>query len=236
MSKVETPAAAAPATPPAAKVETPATPPPAAADPGKGNPPPADGNKADDGKGAAAAAVEKPVDAGGNPPPAKEEPPPPKPPDKYELKTKTLLKGDLDEIEADAKAKGLSQEDAQKLVEGREVEHGRFLARQQQQARDQMTAWKKEVESDPEIGGEGGKMLKENIELAHRALARFADDPFRKVLAETGLGNNPHLVRTFLRIGRGMAEDKAITDGKTPPPSKKASREEKLYPSHSKKE
>lgn len=165
----------------------------------------------------------------------------PKAPEKYELKSRKdspLLKADLEEIEADAKARGLSQEDAQKVVEGREADHDRFFKRQQDQARDQMASWRKEVESDKEISGSDGKLLKENLEVAKRALDVFADDSFKKILADSGLGNNPHLVRTFLRIGRkiGVLDDKAVLDGKSIPPTKKVSREQKLFPSHFQKE
>lgn len=160
---------------------------------------------------------------------------PPKPPEKYELKPKKdspLLKADLEEIESAAKAKGLSQEDAQKMVESKEADHEKFFSRQREMAIQEQSQWRKIAETDKEISGSDGKAFKENVELAHRALNRFADDSFKRVLSETGLGNNPHLIRTFLRIGKGMADDKAILDGKTVLP-KKQSTAEKLYPTHS---
>lgn len=159
----------------------------------------------------------------------------PKPPEKYELKTSKnsqLLKSDLEEIESAAKAKGLSQEDAQKLVESKEADFGKYFERQQQAYRDQQDQWRKEVESDREIAGADGKVFKENVELAHRGLSMFADDAFKKVLAESGLGNNPHMIRTFMRIGQRFADDKAVLDGKSLSPNKKVSREEKLFPTH----
>lgn len=163
----------------------------------------------------------------------------PKSPEKYEFKTRKdspLLKADLEEIEVAAKAKGLSQEDAQKLVEGREADHDRFFSRQQDLYRKQMDDLKKATESDPEIAGPDGKSFKENVELAHRGLKMFADDSVMKFLAETGLGNSPALTKMFMRIGKRFANDKAILDGKSSSPTKGKSREEKLFPSHSKKE
>lgn len=212
MSEVKTPVAEAPATPPA--VEIPAPP---AAESGKETIVTPPDNKQGEVK-VEPALVETP-----------------KPPETYELKARKdspLLKDDLAEIESLAKAKGLSQEDAQKMVEGKEADHDKFFQRQQQQARDQMASWRKEVESDKEIAGSDGKAFKENVELAHRALSRFADEPFKKVLAESGLGNNPHLIRTFLRIGKGMADDKAVLDGKSTSPGAKTSLEQKMYPTH----
>lgn len=227
--QTSTPAANDSANPPSEKVDGNA--------PAKGETDPAEGNKADP---PAPKADEKPAGEEGKktgegdkaPPPEKKDPPAP---EKYELKTRKdspLLKGDVEEIEAAAKAQGLSQEQAQKLVESKESDFDRFNQRQQQAYRDEQTSWRKTVEADPEIAGPKGASYKENVELAHRALSEFADDSFRKVLSETGLGNNPHLIRTFLRIGKRMAEDKAVLDGKAAPPAKKTSREQRLYPSH----
>lgn len=180
--------------------------------------------------------LDKSVDQSGNPGGNAAAPKidPPKAPEKYELvqrKDSPLLKEDVAEIEANAKAQGLSQEQAQKLVESKEADHDKFFSRQIQQAKDQQTLWRSEVEADKEIAGTDGKAFKQNVELAKRAMDRFADDQFKKVLSETGLGNNPHLIRTFLRIGRGMADDTAVLDGSSSTPTKK-SREEKLFPTN----
>lgn len=151
-------------------------------------------------------------------------------PEKYELKLgkdSPLDASDIAKIEADAKAQGLSNEDAQKLVEGKESAFAEFHGRQQEFMKSQQKAWVDEIQADKEIGG---KNLKENIEIAHRGMNRWADDEFKKVLSQTGLGNNPHLIRTFYRIGKAMENDRAVLDGKASAPPKKASRESKLYP------
>lgn len=169
--------------------------------------------------------------------------PPPKEstkaPEKYELKTRNnspLLKDDLAEIEANAKAKGLSQEDAQKMVEGREADHDKFFDRQLKLFEAQKDEWKKATESDPELCGKDGKAFKENVEMAHRGMKRFFGDSFNKHLLDTGFGNHPDVVKGFARIGRELANDKAVLDGKSTTPGKGKSREEKLYGSHFKKE
>lgn len=227
MSKDQTPAAEAPATPPVVTEPIAPTPPPV--DTSKVAAPPVEVKPGEE--------VKPPGDAAK---PAEAIPPEtPKPPEKFELKARKdspLQKTDLEEIEALAKAKGLSQEDAQKLVESREADHERFFSRQREMAIAQQQEWRKTAETDKEIAGSDGKAFKENVEIAHRALHRFADDAFKKVLSETGLGNNPHLIRTFLRIGKGMANDRAVTEGQTVPPGKNKSRESKLYPTHNKKE
>lgn len=185
-------------------------------------------------------AAPPPVDAGkpaekppeGAPPPPAEKP---APPEKYELKSRKdspLIKSDLDEIEAEAKAQGLSQEAAQKLVDAREASHDKFMSRQQDLMRAEQERWKKEVEADPEIAGQGGKMYKENIEHAHRFLKANFDEAFVKMLSETGLGNNPGLIRGFMRAGKRMADDRAVLDGAGATPGKGRSTEEKLFPTH----
>lgn len=208
------------------KTETVATPPAAAA---AANPtPPADSTNKADGKGATQpdpSGVGKSGDNSGNPPVV---------PEKYELKLRkdSPLTSDVAEIEANAKALGLSQEQAQKMVESRESDFDKFNQRQQEAYKTQQSEWRKTAETDVEIAGADGKAFKENIELAHRALEKFADPAFKKTLNDTGLGNHPELIKTFLRIGKGMANDKSVLDGKMSPPGKKVSREEKLFPTH----
>lgn len=158
-------------------------------------------------------------------------------PEKYELKLPkdTLLDAAyVAKVEAEAKAKGLSNDQAQAKLEEYSAMQTAFVQQQQEDFKKQQEAWVSEIETDKEIGG---KAMKENIELAKRALFAFADDSFKKVLNESGLGNNPHLIRTFLRIGRRMGEDKLITTGKAgPTPKDERSRADRLYPTHNKKQ
>lgn len=158
-----------------------------------------------------------------------------KPPEKYELKARKdspLLKADLEEIEANAKAKGLSQEDAQKMVDGKEADFDRFNQRQQEAYQAKMAEWRAAAEADKEIAGTDGKAFKENVELAHRGLKMVANDSVMKFLNESGWGNHPDAIKMFMRIGKLFADDKAVLDGKSSPPGKKTSREQKLFPTH----
>ena len=158
-------------------------------------------------------------------------------PEKYDLKLpkdSPLDPAYVAKIEAEAKAEGLTNEQAQVRLERDNQAQAYFANQQQEQIKQQQKAWVTEVESDKEIGG---KDYKENIETAKRALDRFADDAFKKTLSESGLGNNPHMIRTFLRIGKMMADDKLVTEGKAgATPASKKSREEVFYPSMQKKQ
>ena len=66
----------------------------------------------------------------------------------------------------------------------------------------QVQAWEEASRNDPDFGGE---KLNENLAIANRALEAY--DPqgeIRAMLAETGYGNHPALVRFFLAIGRDL--------------------------------
>ena len=78
--------------------------------------------------------------------------------------------------------------------------------------------WAKEIEADPELGG---AKLKETGMLARRAIRQYGGEPLAQFLEESGLGNNPVLVRAFRAVGAAMSEDDSTVpkDGAaTPPP------------------
>jgi hypothetical protein len=235
MSKVETPAVNAPATPPAKENANP-TPPPAAAEKVASEKAPA----AEPQKAAAETKVETPA-ASAEPAkePAKEptKVDPPKPPEKYEFKTRKdspLLKSDVEEIEAAAKAQGLSQEQAQKIVESREADFDRVHDRQKQFLKSRNDEWVKAAAADPEIAGKDGKMLKENVELAHRGLKMMFGEKINPWLVESGAGNHPDIIKGFMRFGKMFQDDKAILDGRVSSPDKKPALADRMYPSHGK--
>lgn len=136
-----------------------------------------------------------------------------KAPEKYELKLPegSHLKADhLEKIVSYAKERGLSNEDAQKLLERENSVVAGFVEDQKQQLKQTTDAWMKEVESDKEIGGTN---YKQNVAYANEVVKKFASPQFIKTLNETGLGNHPELVRVFARIGKLMANDKLVVPG-----------------------
>ena len=75
----------------------------------------------------------------------------------------------------------------------------------------QVQAWEEASRNDPDFGGE---KLQENLSIANRALEAY--DPqgeIRAMLAETGYGNHPALVRFFLAIGRDLSPDRMVGGG-----------------------
>jgi len=135
-------------------------------------------------------------------------------PEKYELKLPegALLKPDAIERTAlTAKSLGLSNEVAQKTLEYASAEVKAYqdgLLKGHEEAK---TKWASEAKADKEIAGEKGDEFDKNVELAHRAFKHFAGEDFTKVVNELGYGNHPALVKTFMKIGKAMAEDSLVS-------------------------
>ena len=75
----------------------------------------------------------------------------------------------------------------------------------------QVEDWEAASRADPEFGGE---KLNENLAIANRTLEAY--DPqgtIRAMLAETGYGNHPDLIRFMLAIGRDLAPDRMVGGG-----------------------
>lgn len=152
----------------------------------------------------------------------------PKAPESYDLKlpeNSGLDKSDLDKIAATAKAQGLSQEDAQKLVERDNETLKAYSDRQQAKMDAERNAWINALNADKELGGDN---LPKVAELSKRVIDRFASPELKAALESTGLGNHPELVRFVHRIGKLMANDTTVLGG----PTAQAKREPKdvLYP------
>ena len=73
----------------------------------------------------------------------------------------------------------------------------------------QVQAWEEASRNDPDFGGE---KLNENLAIANRVFEAY--DPngtIRAMLAETGYGNHPDLIRFMLAIGRDLAPDRMVS-------------------------
>jgi hypothetical protein len=64
----------------------------------------------------------------------------------------------------------------------------------------QVTAWENEIRADPEIGG---AELEGNLELARDVLRQYGGPDMAELL-DAGLGSNPAVVRSFVRIGKAL--------------------------------
>ncbi|CNE70860.1 peptidase [Yersinia kristensenii] len=136
-------------------------------------------------------------------------------PEKYEF-TAPAEGQDIDAealatFEPVARELGLSQEQAQKLVDiyGKDIVPK--LQQKQAEAWQQQTEqWGNDVKADKEIGGD---KLTANIGMAQKALDQFGTPELRTYLEQTGLGNHPDLVRFCVKIGKSMGEDSMVMAG-----------------------
>jgi hypothetical protein len=151
---------------------------------------------------AAAENLEKPT--GKNPPEGK--------PSEQKLALKlpdgsVLDPGAVERIAAYAKERGLSQEQAQELLNREHGAVAAYVEGQKQVLNSARTSWLEEVKSDKEIGGE---KYNEAIELSRRLISDFGSEALKQALNETGLGNHPELIRFVYRLAKTRADDKIV--------------------------
>ena len=131
-------------------------------------------------------------------------------PEKYDLKLpdNSLLQAEsIEAISQYAKEKGLSNAQAQELLERENSAVTSFAKTQQDLFVEQVESWKSAASKDPEIGGD---KFNENVELAKRALETYGSPEFSKQLNETGFGNHPELIRMFAKVGRSIHDDNLL--------------------------
>lgn len=85
--------------------------------------------------------------------------------------------------------------------------------------------WKAELTADPEIGGE---KLAENLATAKAAMLAVATPKMQAILANSGLGDHPEVVRMFLKIAPAFSTDKFVPGGNKPATVQSAAKV--LYP------
>lgn len=136
-------------------------------------------------------------------------------PEKYEFKLPdgvTLDEGRAAEFSTVAKGLGLSQEQAQKLVD-------LDVKRAQDQANahaETVKGWANELKADKEYGGDN---LTATLASCKQVMDKFASPALREYMDATGLGNHPELVRFVARIGKGLSEDTFVKGGTTTTPA-----------------
>ena len=126
-----------------------------------------------------------------------------KPPEKYDLQVpddSLLDESAVERIAAEAKKHGLSQDDAQDLLQRTDR-----IAEEDRDARERV--WRSQVTDDKELGGDN---LSKTTTLAQAAIERFGSDELRATLEATGYGSHPAVIRFLRDIGRAMSEDKMV--------------------------
>lgn len=105
----------------------------------------------------------------------------------------------MSEFKAFAKGKGLTQEEAQQLVDLN------FKGQAQQIADYKKTVegWASAIKTDSEIGGEKAA---EHAGKAAEALKAFGTPALNKLLGDWGLSSHPEIARLLTRVGYAMTE------------------------------
>jgi hypothetical protein len=93
-----------------------------------------------------------------------------------------------------------------------------MMARQIEQLEAIKTDWENTSKVDKEFGCE---KLSENLGIAKKALDAFGTPELKALLVESGLGNNPEVIRFMFRAGKNISEDN-ILGGKAPSSGEKS--------------
>lgn len=150
-------------------------------------------------------------------------------PEAYEFKAPEGQELDQAAVEAFtpiAKELNLSNEQAQKLVDL----YAAQIKGQQDAYNAVRDGWVSSVKNDPEIGG---AKLEGNLAVAAKAIDQFGGPELRQALNETGVGDNPAIVKFMIKVGRAISEDN-FPRGSSGDPGGGKSPAEILYPSHTK--
>lgn len=76
------------------------------------------------------------------------------------------------------------------------------------QIKDLYTKWANDSRGDKDFGGDA---FDANMNVANKALDEFGTPELKKVLADTGLGNHPEVIRAFYKMGQLISQDSVAT-------------------------
>jgi hypothetical protein len=125
----------------------------------------------------------------------------------------------LDQARALFAQSKLPQEQAQKFID-LAVSREQAAAQKGVQAFvDLQTRWVSEIKADPEIGGD---KLQASMAQAARAIDRLGVPGLKEALNLTGAGNNPAIVKAFVRLGQMVSEDRFAPGRDAAPPAPKS--------------
>lgn len=119
-------------------------------------------------------------------------------PEGYVMKDESLT-----QFQEYARERNLSQEQAQELINFH-AENVQAIFKDQADAWEQTrNDWIQSAKADKEFGG---MQFNENMKHVAAAVKQFGTPELKNVLNESGLGDNPELVRFFYRVGKLVGE------------------------------
>lgn len=122
----------------------------------------------------------------------------------------------LDDFKLSAKEFGLSQENAQKLVDIGLKLSAKVRESATENWKAQVAGWAEQSKADKEFGG---KDFEANLGVARSAIDQFGTQAFKDILDQSGLGNHPEVLRFAHRIGKAIGND-TVLSGVAPPQNK----------------
>lgn len=132
-----------------------------------------------------------------------------------------------------AKEAGLSQEQAQKLVDMHSQAVQEASNANMQLWYDTQKEWQQAVIKDPEIGGKNFEPMKETIAKAIDLVGGEDAAKIRQAFDYTGAGNNPDIIRFLFRLGNAIGEGGSVGGGKPAAVEQPVSAAQRLYPNQS---
>jgi len=135
----------------------------------------------------------------------------------------------VEKVAAYAKERGLSQEQAQGVLDMKHLALSGYQAAQKAAFEKAAAEWPTQAKADKEIGGEG---LAKNVEMSKRVINRYGNDAFKQFLNDSRLGDHPELIRVFSKIAKAMSEDQLVLAGTQG--GAKPSMADRLYPTQNK--
>lgn len=100
---------------------------------------------------------------------------------------------------------GLTQEQAQKLVDFQASQIQAGAQRQNDTFNQLMNDWRTQSTNDKEFGGD---KFEESVGVARSALDKFGTPELKTLFEEHGVGNHPEVIRMLVKVGRLTQEDK----------------------------
>ena len=139
-------------------------------------------------------------------------------------KDSLLGKNDLDAVLAYAKENGLTNKQAQALIEKQSEQLEAFMQNQVEAFKAKVEGFENAIKSDKEIGGAN---FEKSVTLASRVLQKFGTNELKQELDLSGYGSHPEVVRLLARIGSSIGDDSLILPNAKP--TRQMSAAEKLY-------
>lgn len=130
----------------------------------------------------------------------------------------------VEKIASFAKERGLSNEQAQAVLDQMNADRSAFVESQKSELVAKSKQWVEQIRTDKELGGDN---FNKTVESAKRVVDKYASDSFKAILDSTGLGNHPELVKLFYKISKEMEPDSLVLSSAAP--AKELTREEKFY-------